>query len=60
MPYDFRCVSAGAPTCRGHIKADTEEDLRVKLAEHLKKHDVDEPNDTLLDHLVSVAEKTER
>jgi predicted small metal-binding protein len=53
--YDFHCVDAGAPSCRGHVKADSEEELRAKLTEHLKKHDVHEPNDTLLDHLVAVA-----
>lgn len=57
MRYEFRCVDAGAPSCRGHIKADSEEELRSKLTRHLEKHDVQQPNDTLLDHLVAVTDQ---
>lgn len=57
MSYDFHCRDAGAPSCRGHITAETEQELRDKLAEHLRKHDVDQPNETLLDHLVASAEQ---
>lgn len=54
MSYEFRCVDAGAPTCSGHLTAGTEEELRDKLAQHLKRHKV-EPNATVLDHLVAVS-----
>lgn len=55
MTYRFRCVEAGAPTCGGQVTAETEEELRGKLAQHLTKHGVTEPNETLMDHLVQVA-----
>lgn len=57
MSYDFHCTDAGAPTCRGHVTADSEEELRAKLAEHLRAHGVEKPNDTLMDHLVASAEQ---
>ncbi len=57
MSYDFHCRDAGAPSCGAHIKAESEEELREKLTEHLRKHDVETPNETLLDHLVASAEQ---
>ncbi|MPY80603.1 MAG: DUF1059 domain-containing protein [Actinophytocola sp.] len=57
MSYDFRCRDAGAPTCGGHITAESEQELRDKLTAHLRKHGVDTPNETLLDHLVASAER---
>lgn len=57
MTYDFHCRDAGAPSCGAHITADTEQELRDKLTEHLRKHDVNQPNETLLDHLVASAEQ---
>lgn len=52
MTYHFRCVDAGARSCRGRVRAETEGELRDKLAQHLTSHGVTEPNDTLMDHLV--------
>ncbi len=57
MRYEFRCQDAGAPTCGGRARADTEEELRPKLMQHLRKHGVDRPNETLLAHLVAVSEE---
>lgn len=55
MSYEFYCKEAGAATCRGHITASTEEELKAKLADHVRKrHGVTEPNQTLLDHLLAV------
>ena len=55
MTYHFRCAQAGAPSCRGQVRAETEEELREKLAQHVAiKHGVT-PNETLIDHLVQVA-----
>lgn len=57
MSYDFHCRDAGATSCGAHITAGSEAELREKLAEHLRKHDVETPNETLLDHLVASAEQ---
>lgn len=54
MRYTFRCVDAGAPTCAGRVKADSEEELRAKLIQHLDRHGVTRPNDTLVDYLLAV------
>lgn len=54
MTYTFRCVDAGAPTCSGRVTAETEEELRDKLIQHLTRHGVTTPNDTLVDYLVAV------
>lgn len=58
MTYQFSCVQAGAPSCRARVSAATEEELRQKLAQHLTRHGVTEPNETLMDHLLKVT--TER
>lgn len=56
MPREFYCKDAGALSCGGHIKAENEEDFNQKLLEHLeKRHGVSEPNDTLVDYLMSVS-----
>ncbi len=54
MNYTFRCVDAGAPTCFARVKANTEQELRDKLIEHLGQHGVTRPNDTLVDYLLAV------
>lgn len=54
MTHEFFCKDAGAATCGGHIKAENEEEFKAKLLDHLaKKHGVTEPNDTLVDYLMS-------
>lgn len=54
MTHEFYCKDAGATSCGGHIKADNEEEFRSELLDHLaKKHGVTEPNDTLVDYLMS-------
>lgn len=56
MGYEVRCADAGASPCGGRITAASHEELRAKLAQHLKdRHDVDEPNETIMDHLVAVS-----
>lgn len=58
--YDLRCVDAGA-SCRGHIRADNEDEFRAKLADHLKKkHKVEVPNETVIDYLAAVAQGERR
>lgn len=54
MRYTFRCVEAGAPTCMARLRADSEEELRAKLIQHLSRHGVARPNETLLDYLLAV------
>lgn len=54
MNYTFRCVEAGAPTCFSSVTADTEEELRNKLIQHLGRHGVTRPNETLVDYLLAV------
>lgn len=54
MSMVFRCVDAGAPSCGARIKARDEEELTAKLTAHLKKHGVDVPDETVLDHLRAV------
>ena len=59
MSYRFNCAAAGAVTCGCKVTADSEEELRAVLADHLvKKHKVSAPNETLLDHLVASATRT--
>jgi predicted small metal-binding protein len=56
MSYEVRCADAGASSCGGRVTAASEEELRAKLAQHLKeRHGVDEPNETIMDHLVAVS-----
>lgn len=38
----------------GRVNADSEEELRAKLTQHLRHHGVTRPNDTLVDYLVAV------
>jgi predicted small metal-binding protein len=59
--YDLRCRDAGALSCRGHIRADDEHEFKEKLVDHLAgKHDVEVPNDTIVDYLVSMAREPDR
>jgi len=58
MGYELRCADAGAVSCGAKVSAATEEELRAKVTEHLKKHDVPVPNETVMDHLVASAKKT--
>jgi predicted small metal-binding protein len=56
MGYEVRCADAGATPCGGRITAASDEELRAKLAQHLKeRHGVDEPNETIMDHLVAAS-----
>ncbi len=56
MTHELYCKDAGAVSCGGHVKADNEQDFKTKLLDHLAaKHGVDQPNDTLVDYLMSVA-----
>ncbi|WP_219415767.1 DUF1059 domain-containing protein [Pseudonocardia nigra] len=60
MSYEFSCAAAGAVTCGCEVKAESEEELRKVLTDHLaKKHKVRTPNETLLDHLVASAKRSE-
>ncbi len=59
MGYEWACADGGAVTCRGTISAADEEELRAELLKHLeKKHGVDTPTKTIVDHLVAVAKRT--
>jgi predicted small metal-binding protein len=56
MGYELRCRDAGAASCGVKITAATEEELKAKAVEHLaRRHGVDTPNETILDHLLAVA-----
>jgi predicted small metal-binding protein len=58
MDYELRCRDAGAVSCGGVISAPTEEELKARAVEHLaKRHGVDTPSETILDHLVAVAKQ---
>jgi len=60
MSYQYSCAAAGAVTCGCKVTVNSEEELRTVLAEHLaKKHKVTTPNETLLDHLVASATRSE-
>jgi predicted small metal-binding protein len=60
MSYRYSCAAAGAVTCGCKVTVDSEEELRTVLADHLaKKHNVRVPNETLLDHLVASATRTD-
>jgi predicted small metal-binding protein len=55
MAYEIRCRDAGA-FCRGHVRADDEQEFKAKLLEHLERaHGVGHANDTLVDYLMTVA-----
>ncbi|MDQ6873673.1 MAG: DUF1059 domain-containing protein [Actinomycetota bacterium] len=59
MGYQWACADGGAAACKGKIKATDEEDLRKQLLQHVKKkHGLDNPTATIVDHLVAVAKKT--
>lgn len=59
MGYQYSCAAAGAVTCGLKVTVDSEDELRAALADHLaKKHKVDTPTETLLDHLVASATRT--
>ncbi|MDQ5874872.1 MAG: DUF1059 domain-containing protein [Actinomycetota bacterium] len=57
MAYEFSCVDAGA-ACRAHLKADTQEELVEKVADHLKnKHKVQHVTNTLANYAIKVAKE---
>jgi len=59
MTYQWACAEGGASACRGKITAESEEELRAGLLQHLlKKHNLDNPTDTIVDHLVATARVT--
>lgn len=57
MKFSYRCRDAGAYACGARFKARDEDDLTAKLTEHLRKHGVAEPDETVLDHLRAVAKE---
>ncbi len=59
MGYEFACADAGAIGCHGKVKAADEAELQAKLLEHVKKkHGVDSPTQTIVDHLLATVRKT--
>lgn len=59
MSYQYSCADAGAFTCGCKVTAESEEELRGILTEHLaKKHKIATPSATVLDHLVASANQT--
>lgn len=59
MAYEFRCADAGDSTCGATFTAQTEQELRDKLTEHLRhRHRVSTANDTILAHLLAVTKQT--
>lgn len=57
MSYEFKCQDAGAMSCWGSVSANSEDELRKELAEHVRNTHEVEPNATLLDHLVATAKQ---
>ncbi len=59
MAHEFACADAGAIGCSGKIKAADEEQLKAKLLEHVqKKHGIDAPTQTILDHLLATVRQS--
>jgi len=59
MSYQYSCAAAGAYTCGCKVTADSEAELREILVGHLAAEHKVAANDTLLDHLVASASRTE-
>jgi predicted small metal-binding protein len=58
VSYELRCADAGATSCGTRITATTEEELKAEAVEHLaRRHGVEAPSETILDHLVAVAKQ---
>ncbi len=58
MPLEFRCEDVGA-VCGEAIKADTPEELVVKIAEHAEhEHGVPELSQTLVDYAKTVVRES--
>lgn len=58
MPLEFRCEDVGV-VCGGAIKADTPEEMVVRIAEHAdREHGVPELSQTLVDYAKTVVRET--
>jgi predicted small metal-binding protein len=52
MPVEFRCSDIGADTCTKHFIAETWEELKGQVEEHLKDvHRVKTPTQTLMTYI---------
>jgi predicted small metal-binding protein len=50
--YEHSCKKAGAPGCGTVIRANSEEELRARVAEHARKvHGVKNMTDTIFNYL---------
>ncbi len=53
MAYEFRCADAGADPCHGSFRAETEQELLEKVADHLRtKHGVQNVSKTLQNYIL--------
>lgn len=60
MAHRFVCKDAGALPCGAKITASSEEEMADKILEHVKKkHGVENPNQTLVDHLLTTVTRDE-
>ncbi len=58
MPYEFRCANAGAEPCHGSFRADTEQELVEKVADHMRrKHNIKQFSTTLRNFILKKAEQ---
>ncbi len=58
MAYEFRCADAGADPCHGNFRAETEQELLEKVADHLRtKHNVQNVSKTLQNYILTKTEQ---
>ncbi len=58
MAYEFRCADAGATPCHGSFRAESEQELVQKVADHMKKkHNVQQFSKSLANFIVKKSEQ---
>ncbi len=58
MPYEFRCADAGAAPCHGSVRAETEQELVEKVADHMReKHNIRQVTKTLQNFILRTAKQ---
>ncbi len=56
MAYEFRCADAGAQPCHGSFRAETEQELVQKVADHMReKHNVQQVSQSLQNFILKTA-----
>ncbi len=58
MAYEFRCADAGADPCHGSFRAETQQELVQKVADHMRnKHNVQQFSKSLENLILKRAEQ---